>query len=272
MLRAIRGLRDGPPREDARRAWSLGAVATAITLLFFGILGSAVVSMSDLLEPEQPTATSEPPAQPTEHIEFVPIPRASPPVAPEPVLPRPVTVPAPRTAPSSRRASPRDSSVSPVVPIAPSPARQRDSSALVPAPSAAARPTTVEAPRVVFPTQPCDLDCAVRRGAAAGKGVGSLSAAERDSARREAARRVTESPRRPTEARVADDAPPTGASPRQQGVSIPVGLPGGGPTAAQRKRARELDAEVSARLARIKARADSIQRARDSAAAARKKP
>ena len=264
MLRAIRGLRDGPPREDARRAWSLGAVATAITLLFFGILGSAVVSMSDLLEPERPAATSEPPAQPTEHIEFVPIPWASPPVAPEPVLPRP------RTAPSSRRASPRDSSVSPVVPIAPSPARQRDSTAL--APNAAARPTTVEAPRVVFPTQPCDLDCAVRRGAAAGKGVGSLSAAERDSARREAARRVTDSPRRPTEARVADDAPPTGASPRQQGVSIPVGLPGGGPTAAQRKRARELDAEVSARLARIKARADSIQRARDSAAAARKKP
>jgi hypothetical protein len=262
-------LRDGPPREDARRAWSLGAVATAITLLFFGILGSAVVSMSDLLEPERPAATSEPPAQPTEHIEFVPIPRATPPVAAEPVLPRPATVTAPRTTPSSRRASPRDSSVSPRVPIAPSPARQRDSSAL--APNAAARPTTVEAPRVVFPTQPCDLDCAVRRGTAAGKGVGSLSAAERDSARREAARRVTDSPRRPTEARVADDAPPTGASPRQQGVSIPIGLPGGGPTAAQRKRARELDAEVSARLARIKARADSIQRARDSAAA-RKQP
>lgn len=41
-------------------------------------------------------------------------------------------------------------------------------------------------------------------------------------------------------------------------VSIPVGLPGGGPTRAQRERARVLDADVSGRLARIRARADSL--------------
>jgi hypothetical protein len=58
------------------------------------------------------------------------------------------------------------------------------------------------------------------------------------------------------------------------GVSIPVGLPGGGPTRAQRERARVLDADVSARLARIRARADSLAqlRRRDSVARAVPRP
>ena len=58
------------------------------------------------------------------------------------------------------------------------------------------------------------------------------------------------------------------------GVSIPVGLPGGGPTRAQRERARVLDADVSARLARIRARIDSLAelRRRDSVARAVPRP
>ena len=56
------------------------------------------------------------------------------------------------------------------------------------------------------------------------------------------------------------------------GVSLPVGLPGGGPTRAQRERARVLDADVSSRLARIRARADSIAAARRRDSVARAMP
>ncbi|HEX3160636.1 MAG TPA: hypothetical protein VHQ45_19105 [Gemmatimonadaceae bacterium] len=50
------------------------------------------------------------------------------------------------------------------------------------------------------------------------------------------------------------------------GVSIPVGLPGGGPSAASRRRDSTLNADVQRRMARIRARADSVaeQRRRDS--------
>jgi hypothetical protein len=53
-----------------------------------------------------------------------------------------------------------------------------------------------------------------------------------------------------------------GQPPQQTGASIPIGLPGGGPTRAQRKRDSILNAEVEARLERVKARADSIEAAR----------
>jgi hypothetical protein len=61
--------------------------------------------------------------------------------------------------------------------------------------------------------------------------------------------------------------PPSPEAPRDRsrpqpmgGVSIPMGLPGGGPSAAERRRTRELDAEVSAGLARVRARVDSSAR------------
>ncbi|HET7457407.1 MAG TPA: hypothetical protein VFJ74_07115 [Gemmatimonadaceae bacterium] len=259
MLRAIRGLRDGPPREDARRAWAL---ASALTLLCFAVLGSAVVSVRDLVEPERPVAEQ---ARATpERIVFVPVP----PSAEQPVV---APSPSPSTATSERPravAAPRTSTVDSAgpatAPIAPSAAPRRDSTAVTAAPAPSSI-TTLEAPRAVFPTAACDLACRMRRdAAAAGGGGGTLTAAERDSLRRVAARRAREAQRLPAESPVGPTPPSTGAPVQQQGASVQVGLPGGGPTAAQRKRARELDAEVSARLARIKARADSLARVRDS--------
>jgi hypothetical protein len=95
-----------------------------------------------------------------------------------------------------------------------------------------------------------------------------LSAAERDSLMREAAR--------VGRAGGASGALPGGAS-GGAGVSIGVGLPGGGPTRAERQRDSALHADNVARLARIQAqarrRADSTARAHaaaDSAAAARR--
>lgn len=60
------------------------------------------------------------------------------------------------------------------------------------------------------------------------------------------------------------------------GVSIPIGLPGGGPSAAERRRNRELDAQITGSLARVRARLDSLHadsvRKADSARKAREKP
>ncbi|MDQ6831345.1 MAG: hypothetical protein M3081_20990 [Gemmatimonadota bacterium] len=53
------------------------------------------------------------------------------------------------------------------------------------------------------------------------------------------------------------------------GVSLNVGLPGGGPSRAQRKRDSTINADVTARLDRIRARGDSVVKA-DSIARARK--
>lgn len=46
------------------------------------------------------------------------------------------------------------------------------------------------------------------------------------------------------------------------GISLPIGLPGGGPSREQRKRDSTINADVTARLRRVWARADSIAAAR----------
>jgi hypothetical protein len=62
----------------------------------------------------------------------------------------------------------------------------------------------------------------------------------------------------------------------QGGVSIPIPLPGGGPSAAERKRNRELDAQITQSLERVRARLDSIRadsgRRADSVRKARARP
>jgi len=109
----------------------------------------------------------------------------------------------------------------------------------------------------------------VAAGAAGGAGVGivfpPMTKAERDSIARGVI--VAAAAAGGSESHPASSLPPGTA-----GVSLPVGLPGGGPTRAQRERARVLDADVSSRLARIRARADSVTAARRRDSVARVMP
>jgi hypothetical protein len=109
----------------------------------------------------------------------------------------------------------------------------------------------------------------VAAGAAGGAGVGivfaPMSREERDSIARAV---ITAA----AAAGGSESHPASTLPPGTAGVSLPVGLPGGGPTRAQRERARVLDADVASRLARIRARADSIVAARRRDSVARVMP
>lgn len=125
---------------------------------------------------------------------------------------------------------------------------------------------TFGAPALVAPLclpPACGAGPAVAAGAAgrAGAGIASrpMSRAERDSIAHAV---FAEAARKGGASGGAGGTLPPGVA----GVSLQVGLPGGGPTAAQRARARVLDADVVARLDRIRTRADSLAelRRRDS--------
>lgn len=109
----------------------------------------------------------------------------------------------------------------------------------------------------------------VAAGAGGGAGPGivfpPMSKAERDSIARAV---ITAA----AAAGGSESHPASSLPPGAVGVSLPVGLPGGGPTRAQRERARALDADVSSRLARIRARTDSIVAARRHDSVARVMP
>ncbi|MFL5578091.1 MAG: hypothetical protein ACJ79S_19240, partial [Gemmatimonadaceae bacterium] len=123
----------------------------------------------------------------------------------------------------------------------------------------------IESPRAVFGTAPCGVACVVGGGAGAGGGVDApLGEAQRDSIRRAVARRAQEGAAGGGGAPIQDPAAAAanGQPERQSGVTLGTGLPGGGPSNAQRRRDRVINADVSARLARIKARADSVEAAR----------
>lgn len=223
--------------------------------------------MRDLLEPDR-SADDGRPTPPPERIVYVPMPRSAAAPRVSPALQAPTSSP-PAARPQRAKADSSSSSGGPAtVPIAPPTSRQRDSTPVPLVSAPAARSTAVTDPRVLFPTAGCDLACQLRHrtaGGGAGVGDGEWTTAQRDSMLREAARRARDAQRQPTQSPVGPTPPSIGAPVQQQGGSVGVPLPGGGPSAAERKRARELDAEISARLARIKARADSAQRARDSA-------
>jgi len=130
----------------------------------------------------------------------------------------------------------------------------------------------VPTPRAVFTPTPCPAPCLDRGGAARtaggagvlanGKTLPGLSREQRDSVLRGIAAEVAHAPKRSSSPVGPTEPSPMGQPPIMTGTSIPIGLPGGGPTRAQRKRDSTLNAEVSARLERVKARADSIEKAR----------
>jgi hypothetical protein len=111
-----------------------------------------------------------------------------------------------------------------------------------------------------------------------GRAAPPLTSAARDSALRAMGERVAREGDTKRAGPTLGGGPAGAASPAAPpsvgvGVSIPVGLPGGGPTRAQRQRDSTVNADVQARLARLRARQDSIARARrDSLEAARRTP
>ncbi len=92
-----------------------------------------------------------------------------------------------------------------------------------------------------------------------------LTGAERDSALRVLEQSIPELARELGRRDAERAAPPPpadpGAIPQLKGASIPVGLPGGGPSKAQRDHDRRVHTENQAALARIQARQDSVARA-----------
>lgn len=223
-------------------------------------------------------ATGEPPP-PAEEIVYVPVPASptAPTAAPSPtpaidaIVRRPAARPAepgPGDAPSSGALQ------APTTLFPPS-----ADSARRPAGTAPAVPT----PRAVFTPVPCPAPCLEKGGAprtaggagvlANGKSLPPLTREQRDSVLRGIAAEVARAPKVSSGPVGPKEPSPMGQPPMMTGASIPIGLPGGGPTRAQRKRDSILNAEVEARLARVKARADSIEAARrDSIARARRAP
>ena len=260
----------------ARDRLAARLVAVAWTALWFGGFAVSIWRASTRTWEREPVAT-----------ERVRLTQLAPPPPPPPPPPAAPTRPdgARANAGSPRPAAPSTTSGRGLAP-------PRDSARTGAGAGAAEIPPGV--PAAAEAGEPCTGPCAERAGAApAGAGPlstqqerdsllleyeqGALAAAlrrpppaptgaERDSIWREqAARRAAA-----TTAGRASSAT-VGAGGRRD-----VGLPGGGPTAAERARNRQLDAAVLARLERLRSRADSIRWARcdsvakrDPAAAAR---
>ena len=257
----------GPAALAAReRSWGARALATVLTLAMLVVIA---LPLGVGRGPVRPATESEADAaeRAPEHLVFVPVPYTAAPAPTSPSAGAPdVTRNDARSAvggrPGASPAAPADSSAT----VTPPPARADTSRASIPT------------PRAVFTPAPCAIPCLERGGAprtrggrgvlANGVGEGSLSQAERDSMLREASRTARGRGAGGGRVGAAGDPTPPGVPRQQTGISVPIGLPGGGPTREQRKRDSTLNAEVSARLARVKARADSIAAAarRDSAA------
>lgn len=221
--------------------------------------------------PEQgtPEESASERTTPSEEVVYVPVPAS--PTAP--VAPRSPTsaIDAIVRRPAAQRAG------GPGPADAPSGALQTPATLFPPASSDSARrpiggEPAVPTPRAVFTPTPCPAPCLEKGGApraaggagvlANGKTLPSLTREQRDSVLRGIAADVARAPRVSSSPVGPREPSPMGQPPMQTGVSIPIGLPGGGPTRAQRKRDSTLNAEVSARLERVKARADSIETAR----------
>ena len=118
-------------------------------------------------------------------------------------------------------------------------------------------PTTAPARGAAGTT--CQAPCADALTAGARTGPEGLDSAGRAARLRELGASVPELARE-RGGRLAGNASagPTdpGGPPAMGGISLGVGLPGGGPTKAQRERDRKLDAENMAMMARVRARVD----------------
>lgn len=190
--------------------------------------------------------------------------REAPTPAAPPVIERPA---APPTRAPAVPAAPRDTVARPRTPSAAPGARPAVPLPTIPGPVTGGEP----AAPLCWP--PC-----IEGRVGPGRAAPPLTGAARDSALRAMGERVAREgdTRRPGP--VLGGGPAGAASPVAPpsvgaGVSIPVGLPGGGPTRAQRQRDSTVNADVQARLARLRARQDSIAQARrDSLEAARRVP
>jgi len=262
-VRSRRPLRGPAALAPPPTSWTSSAAASVLTLLMLLVIGTSVGVRTIQQQQRAVARAAEEARLDPERVTYVPAPTATAvPASPGAVAPRAEPAAGPR--PGAPSAGGVLSSVPPAV-------RAPDSTAATRARGTAA--PTVPTPRAVFTPEPCPAPCLDRGGRPrtyGGPGVLSngveapaLTAAQRDSVRREIAARVARAPRERGDAPVGPREPtPMNAPPIQSGVSIPVGLPGGGPTKAQRKRDSTINADVAARLARVKARADSIEKAR----------
>ena len=248
-------------------SWRTWALSSVLTLVMLVIVGLSIGVRPPASAPADEGASERPVS--TEEVVYVPVPASpsAPTAAPSPTSAIDALVRRP-VAPRAGGATSDD------VGALPSP------TTLFPSPpsaDSARRPTgtapAVPTPRAVFTPAPCPAPCLEKGGAprtAGGAGVLAngqtlppLTREQRDSVLRGIAAAVARAPKQASSSPVGPREPsPMGQPPIMTGASIPIGLPGGGPTRAQRKRDSILNAEVEARLERVKARADSIEAAR----------
>jgi hypothetical protein len=266
----------GPRRPLREPTWGATAAAAAITAAFVLLIGTGVGDMRAFAGFRDAAPAAAPAAERVTWVDATPRPLAE---------PEPTTAAVAGTAQPAVRPDVRAPAVPGAVPrrgappLLP-PARSPDTTT-----AGGAAPTTTPSvlprvPRAALPgtsTLPSPTRSSVRilppttcvgpcvGGATGGLRTGPppLDSAGRAERLREIERSVPEMARRLPRGAT----PPAPEAPRDRtrpqpmgGVSIPLGLPGGGPSAAERRRTRELDADVSAGLARVRARVDSTAR------------
>ncbi|HEY0972750.1 MAG TPA: hypothetical protein VGE02_17400 [Gemmatimonadales bacterium] len=267
------GRRAGRPPESPR-TWgstAVGLAATALLVLFLALgfqPGSAWLPDGRTLDDSRSVPES---------ITFVDVPPATLPPPAEP-LPTSPTTPASRQ-PAGTIAPFSPNTATPTVPrqgqrVSPAPTLPVDSAGragagrLPPRPPEARLPDGLTFPppaRAGAPAPDCVGPCLGGVAGGVSTRAAPLTVAERDSALRAMERSIPalarELERR--DGALAPASPPAdpGAIPQLKGASIPLGLPGGGPSKAQREHDRRVHAGNSAALARIRARQDSIARA-----------
>lgn len=273
----------GPGRPAS--GWRASAAAVAVTALLALFMGSGigtipvvVVGRSGATMPERIVYTTAPPSPPPAPTR-APVDASPRPAPPPAVRPRAPSAEPARTSPppardSLDRGTPRAApGVAPRAPVAGMPVRP--SLPTLPAPAS---------PRGRTDAATCAAPCAAPLTVGPRTGPAGLDSAGRAGRLRELGASVPELARELGE-RVGGSAiaGPTdpGGPPAPGGVSIAVGLPGGGPTKAQRARDRKLHAANMAMMARVRARvdpavadslrADSLARA-DSVARSRRPP
>ncbi len=222
------------PRETTGGERAGAVIASAVLTVAF-VVGMAVsVRGYHHVVESGPRAEGEPLTR--EQVTFVQPRVLAPPVVPPPRVPPPRVVTPAISAPRSAAPRASDSASTVAPPFVPARAVPGDA-----APSA---------PGVRGPSSSCVGPCDATTTVGIRSVGGTVSTSEqRDSvlhAMREGMRGAASS---------------GGVRSGMGGVSIAVGLPGGGPTRAQRKRDSTINADVVARLDRIRARADSVAKA-----------
>ena len=277
------------PRGTPPAGWGALVGALAVTTILVALLGVGLLPGRRWILDTRPDAA--PP--PREHLTYVDVEPAPLPAA-EPLRPpvtsagraasppRPVASPAP--APATQRLAPPLGIPDRADTVVGNPGRIRSPDPRLAAPLGVPAPVGAGSARGAAPAPTCtDVPCpgALTSGVSSAPApLDSAGRAERlqeigasipalasQRGKRLAKEAAENTPHAPEPA-----ADPTRPHPAGVGVSMPVGLPGGGPSAAQRARDRKLHAENQRIMARIRARldpavadslrADSLARAR----------